>query len=585
MSSRNGEPAAPREALIASLDQGQTGCLVGRGVGGRYRVYVMLGEILAAQVDDDDARLLARLRAGRDLSSAQLAALRGQLPARGVVLESLFELLPEQTVMSLLFERFRENLLAYLLSDDLETFVSMDAVFTENIQVGHDSRTLVHELVEESRRTAALRAQPATVLAPGAAGPESEREMRILGWVGNRIRLSELLEKSSFEAGRTLDLVHGMLDRGVLVGVVPESRRKLAPASLAVADSARERPAPARVALPAVAVSGAHAPLGASGPDDAPVVAEPLLAPTPVPPPPPDAAPLPPVGDAAEPAGVAPVLADGMGVAEADAPPVAEVEPVAEEDDLAPIEEIEELPPEALASAGNAAMPEGFGGGDEWPLDEPTTEAPVHSLYTGSSVEDDELAAFQDYDSHRDGGAFLTERALLDRVELVDGEVGNASRPPTQETLIEMEDAESAGKDVLKSAVSLNFSGPRLQDDELRRKLDVTNEVLSVVAAALDSIEGAGAGQARLQLLIEGTALPLAPLFKNLELDADGQLPVAHLTRNLRKRPQGEQRMLLNRGLSDLIERALSAAFEVLDEAALERLLERIAGYQQRLGV
>ncbi|MFN7147479.1 MAG: hypothetical protein ACK4YP_27175, partial [Myxococcota bacterium] len=135
------------------------------------------------------------------------------------------------------------------------------------------------------------------------------------------------------------------------------------------------------------------------------------------------------------------------------------------------------------------------------------------------------------------------------------------------------------------SAVSLNFSGPKLQDAEIHRKLSVTNDVLATIAEAIEGVEGRGSGQARLQLLVEGTSVPLAPLFKGVELTQDGRLPVALVVKNLRKRPGGEHRRLLNRGLSDLIERALSAAYEILDEEGLEAMLERIAGYQQRLGI
>ena len=64
-----------------------------------------------------------------------------------------------------------------------------------------------------------------------------------------------------------------------------------------------------------------------------------------------------------------------------------------------------------------------------------------------------------------------------------------------------------------------------------------------------------------------------------------GRLSVDTVMKNLRKRPASEHRRLLNRGMQDVIERALSVASEELDDAELETMLEAVAGYQQRLGV
>jgi hypothetical protein len=207
---------------------------------------------------------------------------------------------------------------------------------------------------------------------------------------------------------------------------------------------------------------------------------------------------------------------------------------------------------------------------------------------------DSEMSMFEDYDRAREGGDFISEQQLLDRVELIDVVPLAVRRPPPpppedaeskQEIFIEMEDAENATQSELASAVSLNFAGPKLADDEAERKLEVINEVFVALVAALDSGRGVGMGQSRVQLLIEGTPGAFASLFKGVEVDAQGRLPVETVMRNLRRRPASEHRRLLNRGLSDVIERALSLASEELDEQHLERLLERIAGYQQRLGM
>ncbi len=465
---RNGEtPQDPRHALIGCLDSGKTGCLVGRaGAEATYRVYVMLGEVLAAQCDRDDAQLLALLRAAGHVEGERYEALCERVASGAQISELLFDLLPEELLLVLLFERFRENLYQFLAGSTVVEFLPMEAVFVENIQVGHDSRELVTELLGLRERVGALGRQPQMALAPGATPAMTELERSLLAYCSPRIRLGKLMATSPWESTRLLEMVRTMLDEGKLVGIVPAAEAMLPP--------------------------------------DEDTAEAPLPPPSPV------------------------------------------------------IELVVAPPPSARA---------------------PLAASPIADHYAPSPIADEyDLAAFQDYDTVREAGAFLTDTTLLDRVNLD----GAEAAPDTTDTLIEMEDADV---DALKSAVSLNFSGPKLHEDEIHRKLEVTNDVLATIAAAIEAAEGRGAGAARMQLLVEGTSVPLAPLFKGVDVSVDGRLPVAQMMKNLRKRPVGEHRRLLNRGLSDLIERALSAADEALDVEGFEAMLEQLAGYQQRLGV
>lgn len=477
----------PHEALIDALEAGQTGCLLARGADGAdHRIYVMLGGVLAAHTEADDRLILGRLSARGGVAEQTLDELQGRLDGGGALGDALFDALPEEEVLALLFERFRENLRGFLRAPRLESFEALDAVFTDNIQVGHDSLALIAELVHAEARTAALRAQPELVLAAGAAEPEGELERQLAERCRGRTHLRELLERSPAEAGRTLEAVQDMLERGALVGVVPQPRKRDR------GEASKAKPAPAG-----------------------------KLAPAP----------------AAEPASVE----DPAGLGVLDGPFSADDTP-----------------------------------------DGPTVAEPIRNAFFQAAVEAD-LAAFQDYDSSRGGGAFSTERDLLDRVDLDGSEEAPLAEHVSTETVIEMEEADA--KEASRGAVSLNFSGPKLHDEEIHRKLEVVNDVLATICASIEAAEGRGSGQARLQLLVEGTAVQLAPLFKNVEVSNDGQLPTLFVLRNLRKRPEAEHRRLLNRGLTDLVERAVSAADDVLDVDALEAMLEQIAGYQQRLGV
>lgn len=442
-----------RQILLGFLEGGQTGCLVAHAPDrGEVQVYVMLGEVLAAHVEDDGQRVLRLLRNEGALDPRALEGLdvrvRGGMP----ISEALFDAVPDSRVLDLLFERFRDNLFAYLAADSVGEFTPMEAVFTDNIQVGHDSRALVDELWQLRRDVAGLLGAEGLVLAPGALPPRGEEQSRILALCIGGVALPDVIGRSALEPSRTLATLQEMLQDGVVTVRAPEA------------------------------------------PEDDFVEGDPIT---------------------------------------------------------------EEHPRE--------------------PVDAPT----------GRSIRfepaDPELAAFQDYDTSRVGGDFTSERSLLDRVDLT-LEPAKPTLTASPETVIEMEDAENA-KHLGASVVSLNFSGPKLHEDEVERKIGVVNDVLATIAEALDAVEGRGAGQAHVQFLVEGSTGGIAPLFKAVEVLPDGRLPVATLVKNLRRRPEAEHRRLLNRGLSDLIDRALSLANEALDEAHLEALLEGIAGYQQRLGI
>jgi hypothetical protein len=131
--------------------------------------------------------------------------------------------------------------------------------------------------------------------------------------------------------------------------------------------------------------------------------------------------------------------------------------------------------------------------------------------------------------------------------------------------------------------VALNFGAPRLEDGEARQKLAVANEVVGQVAMSLDRHAGPGSGQVSVQLLLDGAPLAFAPLFHGVEVARNGRFDLEAAMRNLGRRPDAERRSLLDRGLMDLIERALSSAAAGLSEAELDEVLAAIAGYQARL--
>lgn len=532
-----------------------TGCIsVQVSEGQTLGVYIMLGEILAAHATDDRERLLRMLQNTGAVEDSKIDALRRARAEGSSVTEELFEIVPEEVLQELLTERFRENLFQYLQFNGEPTFEPMESVFVENIQVGHDSRALVEELDALVVSSARLREPPGLVLAPGAATIKDPRHLKLASLCRPHLPIGDLLRRAPWEPARTLALIAELLERGALVAV---SHRDA---------DATDRPRPREPAGPKVVVAAGR----------------------------PDPFAMPRRGPPAKDA-VATALANAVSAAVAKVgrqkePTAAPTARSVHDTVSAPIARrpapVEPASPTAPTSPPSPARVP----------DPPMKSAPLPAYEADQPTEElsDEMAAFQDYDHERVGGEFVTATELLDRVEIVTlaPERGRPAvktavpEPPADENiLVEMEDAENATRSELASAVSLNFAGPKLGDEDARRKVEVMNEVFATMVAALDQVRGPGRGQSRVQLLLEGTPGAFATLFKGVEADQAGRVNVDTVMKNLRKRPASEHRRLLNRGVADVIERSLSVASEELDEPGLESFLEHIAGYQQRLGM
>lgn len=502
-----------RSLLLRCLDEGVTGVIDGSIPGGaQLAVFVMGGEILVARSDQDDDEVLRRLRNNGSLDDPQVAEIRAAIDAGGSLAGLLQDRVPDAVVAQVLFERFRENLYTFLALPAAPTFTPLDAVFEENIQVGHDSRVLIDELTQLHLDLAPLERGGPRVLWPGQGTVHTDEQVRFIDLCGGLISQVDLLSVSPFEPNRTLDLVRRMLHTRML-----ETDR--------------------------------------------------------------------PLRDLARPGGEADAVPDPSGE-----PPRRLDSPrrsmVIEGDEHT--EEVPRTAPRAGRTRPPVVSRDILDGGSarRGPVPAPgsvgpqNSGAPPRSLHQDISI-DEELAAFGDYDYTRGDGGFVADRTTLDRVII--GAVEPAVAPPAApEMVIEMEEGEPLAPGT--RTVSLNFSGPRLADDEALQKIEVVSEVLATVVAALDEANGVGSGQARVQVLVEGTSGPYAAIFSHVELRPGGWLPTDKVLRNLKKRPAAEQRQLLNRALEDVVERALSLASSALDEAHLDRMLENIAGFQQRFG-
>jgi len=543
-------------SLRESLTKGLTGCLTSHG-GGAYRVFLMQGDILAAHGPDDGIWIVRRLVNNGAITEAQGRQVIFYLGQGYRLEELLLDQVPDKLFLDLLGERFRQNLLDFSFTAGAIQFEKMDAIFVDNIQVGHDSNELIEDIVALRDRIAPLRRQmDHAQLHPGVSRPQSRREARLLDLCQGLTRLDELIVTSPYEEGPTLDLIQRMLDNGALE-VPSHSAPTLTPEAFEP-DEPGEPGEPPTMAPPMLFD------------DDDDDISE-------------------------DPADSAPVTSDPAGLdyfdnyndppRNSEAEPEPELAPVP--DDLWADEDDSNIPePVAPASAvGDVEEEEEYGDDPFFAVSDDEVRNPL-----GYDVEAEEevMGLFNDNDYFRGGGQgqFSVKRELLDRVDLSVPLV--ESKPPEDNSLsdmIELGDAENLDESERESAHSMSFGPPPIEVMEQRRKVSVCNEVLVELTQALDQTHGSGSGRAFIQLLLDGTPHQYAVLFMGVEIGGAGQIDADHVVRNLQRRPPSERRRLLNLGVLDLINRALSSGSEELTDEMLDQLLSSIAGYQMRIGL
>jgi hypothetical protein len=459
------------------MEMGSTGSLTVAPSGApRISIYLMQGEILAAEAEDDGQQLVLRLVNSGRISGEVAQSLLDRLDHVTQVGDVLFGTVPDDLVMELYGYRFRQNLADFLLSDGSHEFVDKEDIHVENVQVGHDSYELLEQLYQDLARVRPLLPPDGpTAVVLGDEPPSDTQQVQLLEGLPADGSLDKLLATSPYEPIHTLLQVASLLDQG----------------SLCVE--------------------------GLDDPDDEDE----------------DTAELPPLAEQPE--------DDASGVFD---------EPLVVDDEV--------IQPMVVDD-----------------LDMLDTEV----------VGTETMAMFADHDFVRGRGGegiFTVDRELLDTVDLSGLElIGPGERD--EELLLEMEDGDEV--EAAGGAVSLRFGSPPLTSEEAITKIEVTNEVLRQLALALDDEHGSGSGQASVQLLVESAGTEYAPLFARVEAGRDGCLSTERVLANIGTRPEGERRRLLNRAMKDLVERGFTMAVERVSEARFETVLERIAGYQHRLGL
>ena len=456
----------PADDLRRHMEMGSTGSLtVDQAKGASVSVYLMQGEILAAEAADDGEQLVRRLVNGGYVSAELGQSLLVRLANVPQVGDVLFGTVADDVVMELYGRRFHQNLVDFLLADGVSEFTPKEDILVENVQVGHDSYELLEQLDETLAAVQHLLPPAGPRFELGEEPPANTLQDKLLECIDDDGSLDAVLASSPREPAETLAELVTLLGQG----------------SIHIQDTEDEP-------VSEVFESIEEPPADHEEPSDPMFMAE-------------------------------PVVVDDMGM-----------------------------------------------------LDEPVVDGAV-------------LPTFADNDHTRGGrgeGIFTVSRELLETVDLSGVELIGAGESD-DELLLEMEDGdeiEAAG-----GAVSLRFGSPPLTNEEAITKLEVTNEVLRQLSLALDDEHGSGSGQAAVQLLVESSSTQYASLFVKVDADREGAMDTQRVLRNILARPESERRRLLNRAMRDLVERGFTLAVERVSEERFELLLERIAGYQGRLGL
>lgn len=487
MTSSARKGVATRE-LLRQVAARATGRLSSNTVDGPLELYLMNGDLVGAVSPLDDTMLLRRVRLADAVSPEKLATLTRLASAGQSLFGPLIDTVPTEVIEPALSDRFRENVVQWVLLEDTPTFESLPGVFVDNMQMGHNTPQLVESACKMADRA---RVYPLdTEVVRGEGGSSDPLEVSILALTSNHSTpIEDLLDRVPGEPLTTRATFARLLDTGLLLEGGVELQELMTDEVELLRQDVIEP--------------------DDEDEDDAPTVR---------------------------------AVNELLDLEEDDSGEQSWTETAAPED--GPEDDDEDDADAAPVSPGNDLS--------KW-------------LHTGD-LDDEDMAFFEDYEDDRGGGqgAFSTESHNLDKVEVTDA----------NDELLEADEAPAS-----------RFAAPVLGENVAVDKVAVCNEVLAKVASTFDDEQGAGRGQAVVQLLVDGTPSKYTAVLHGLAIQPDGQMPVEQILDNLSTRPATEHRQLLNTALKDLMERALSSAADELSDDGFDELYESVAGYNQRLGL
>lgn len=142
--------------LLRHVELGETGRLTLVSSAASVDVFLMNGQILSAQSEDDPQQLVRMSFLRGAITEGAAAELTARAEASGPVFGDLIEQVPPALMDPILFDRFRQNLARFCGDPGTPEWHPMRAVFVDNLQMGFDPVAMVEECCQLWDRAHAL---------------------------------------------------------------------------------------------------------------------------------------------------------------------------------------------------------------------------------------------------------------------------------------------------------------------------------------------------------------------------------------------------------------------------------------------
>jgi hypothetical protein len=204
------------EALIQFLERGATGRLTVGNARKNFKVFVRQGEIVGATSTADAQRLLHRLSLEKRLPISQVKMLEQQLKRGNSIIGSLLEELDSHLLEKFFFEQYLNNISSYLGANSAPYYKGLTAVFTDNLQLGHDPMAIIQRCAQAWDEASML--NPRAKLVIGPRPPEDDLQGLIFERLNQRPRSATTLAMSlPLEPIAARALVYNMIRKRMAV--------------------------------------------------------------------------------------------------------------------------------------------------------------------------------------------------------------------------------------------------------------------------------------------------------------------------------------------------------------------------------
>jgi len=223
--------------LTQKLQSGARGCLsVGDG-GSSIFIYIMDGGIVGAERPEDCAEVLRRLSVGGALDMDDADELTETHASLASVMPLLLERVDEDLIERVLHDRFRNNLARFLGTRGAAHFETRDALWFDNVQVGHNAGQLIAGAAQMLQHAATV--DKSIPLVAGETPPRDGMEGLIVELLGDGTSTQDLLPALPLEPIEGRALIARLLDDGVIEEIFDESDEPLSVSVSAPSTAAR----------------------------------------------------------------------------------------------------------------------------------------------------------------------------------------------------------------------------------------------------------------------------------------------------------------------------------------------------------